>query len=68
MHTYKDAIKYSAGAYVLYPGKKKGIYREKNEILHSVGAFPLIPGKSDIDNENQIESFLINALNLILEQ
>jgi len=68
MHTYKDAIKYSLGAYILYPGKKKRLYPEKDAIIPSVGAFPLKPGKSDIDDENIIESFLKEVLTLISEE
>lgn len=68
MHTYKDAIKYSSGAYVLYPGLKEGIYYENEKTVASVGAFPLKPGKLDIEDENKIETFLIKFLNLISEE
>jgi len=57
MHSYKDAIKNTFGAYVLYPGTKKKIYREFSNILPSVGAFPLTPGKS-VNDENNIEVFI----------
>lgn len=67
MHTYKDAIKNSMGAYVLYPGEKKGIYFEKGNKSYSVGAFPLKPGELNFKEENNIRSFLINQLTLILE-
>ncbi|MDP1553285.1 MAG: DUF2357 domain-containing protein [Methanobacteriaceae archaeon] len=70
MHTYKDAIPGSLGAYVLYPGiieEYSGkIYPEKDQILPSVGAFPLTPGKSNLD-ENKIESFLFDAINWITQ-
>lgn len=46
MHTYKDAILNTKGAYVLYPGDKAKIFREKEEIIPSVGAFPLTPGNN----------------------
>jgi predicted component of viral defense system (DUF524 family) len=66
MHTYKDAIKNTLGAYVLYPGTEPKIFEEKSpNIIPSVGAFPLKPGKTDIDNENKIESFLKDALTQI---
>jgi predicted component of viral defense system (DUF524 family) len=42
MHAYKDAIRGSSGAYVLYPGTEKTIYYYfHNKIIPSVGAFPL---------------------------
>lgn len=50
MHTYKDAIEGTHGAYVLYPGRKKKIFQEKpDKKIPSVGAFPLTPGKSAND-------------------
>lgn len=60
MHTYKDSIRNTLGAYVLYPGKNKKIYREFTKNIPSVGAFPLTPGKSYSD-ENKIEKFLKKA-------
>lgn len=68
MHTYKDAIHNICGAYILYPGKKKKTYPEKDDLIPSVGAFPLKPGKTDIKDENKIETFLIEALTQISEQ
>ena len=42
MHTYKDAIANTLGAYVLYTGTVEKIYQEYPEnIISSVGAFPL---------------------------
>ncbi len=48
MHAYRDAIRRTAGAYVLYPGDdqpktKKGFH----EIIPGLGAFAIRP--SDID-------------------
>lgn len=63
MHTYKDAIENTMGAYVLYPGRIKKIYREKpNNIIPSVGAFPLTPGFKHDDDERHIECFLNKLL------
>ncbi|MCK9151814.1 DUF2357 domain-containing protein [Methanobacterium alcaliphilum] len=65
MHTYKDAISNSLGAYVLYPGDLSEIFEEiENKCIPSVGAFPLTPGKSE-DNEEKIEDFLNDALSQI---
>lgn len=62
MHTYKDAINNSLGAYVLYPGNKPRIFREKppNQ-FPSVGAFPLTPG-DNLEEENVIEKFIFDIL------
>ena len=47
MHTYKDAILKTEGAYILYPGDNQKIFEVKeNEPIPSVGAFPLTPGKN----------------------
>lgn len=44
MHSYRDAIRRSAGAYVLYPGDGEPLRRsEYDEVLPGIGAFPLQP-------------------------
>jgi hypothetical protein len=43
MHAYRDAIRRSAGAYVLYPGTVSETLREYHELLPGLGAFPLVP-------------------------
>lgn len=64
MHTYKDAIKDTLGAYVLYPGRKRQIYKEYSSILPSVGAFPLTPGVGVNDQKN-IEVFIKKVLDYL---
>lgn len=51
MHAYKDAIRRTAGAYVLYPGTE--IYRQIgfHEIIPGLGAFPVSPS----NNENGLK-------------
>jgi predicted component of viral defense system (DUF524 family) len=45
MHAYRDAIRRSAGAYVLFPGSlTPATFREYVELLPGLGAFPLRPG------------------------
>ena len=62
MHTYKDAILRSEGAYVFYPGDKQVLFRIKdNEEIPSVGAFPLTPGKNGFE-EQELKDFLIEVL------
>ena len=55
MHAYRDAIKRTGGAYVLYPGTKKRIDRESGEILPGLGAFTLSPSN---DSSTEIKGFL----------
>jgi predicted component of viral defense system (DUF524 family) len=43
MHAYRDAIRLSAGAYVLYPGTQNQKRRAYTEILPGLGAFRLRP-------------------------
>lgn len=64
MHTYKDAIIGSLGAYVLYPGNTPPkIFKEKEpHIIPSVGAFPLTPGSMDSKEEEKIEKFIKDIL------
>ena len=53
MHAYKDAIRRTAGAYVLYPGtNKQQPYKGFHEIVPGLGAFPISPSKESegIDN------------------
>lgn len=62
MHAYKDAIRRTGGAYVLYPGdtsiKKKGFH----EIIPGLGAFPVRPSKTD-DGINELKLFILEVIN-----
>ncbi|WP_339494077.1 DUF2357 domain-containing protein [Pseudomonas sp. RA_105y_Pfl2_P56] len=44
MHAYRDAIKRSFGAYVLYPGSLNYNLQGYHEVLPGVGAFEMRPG------------------------
>jgi predicted component of viral defense system (DUF524 family) len=45
MHAYRDAIRRSAGAYVMFPGTSEPLqFREYVELIPGLGAFPLRPG------------------------
>lgn len=63
MHTYKDAIINSIGAYVFYPGEILEIFHEND--IESVGAFPLNPGGSDKER-NEIKLFIQNLFDNII--
>lgn|SRR5574344_289224 len=54
MHAYKDAIRRTAGAYILYPGSVEAAYKGFHEIIPGLGAFPLSPQRY----ESNISSFM----------
>jgi len=63
MHTYKDAILRSEGAYIFYPGDKQALFKVKdNQEIPSVGAFPLTPGKTGFE-EQELNDFIVAVLN-----
>jgi predicted component of viral defense system (DUF524 family) len=47
MHTYRDAIRRTAGAYVLYPGTESERIKGFHEILPGLGAFAISPSSSN---------------------
>ena len=47
MHSYRDAIRRTHGAYILYPGDAAKEWEEYNEILPGLGAFPIRPGNGE---------------------
>ena len=58
MHAYKDAIRRTGGAYILYPGNtKEEIHKGFEEIIPGLGAFCLSPGH-DKDQLPAIKKFL----------
>lgn len=61
MHAYKDAIRRTGGAYVLYPGdisiKQKGFH----EIIPGLGAFPVKPSKTD-SGIGELKAFILEIL------
>ncbi len=63
MHAYRDAIRRSAGAYVLYPGEDGQVHRENfkeyHELLPGLGAFILRPTQlGDPDGFGPLRQFL----------
>ena len=61
MHAYKDAIRRTGGAYVLYPGEatlnKKGFH----EIIPGLGAFPVRPSKTD-SGITDLKQFILKVI------
>ncbi|MHA7942193.1 DUF2357 domain-containing protein [Formosa sp. 3Alg 14/1] len=66
MHAYKDAIRRTGGAYVLYPGDTNKPIRGFHEVLPGLGAFPIKPTENineTIHLENFIKDILKHFLN-----
>jgi predicted component of viral defense system (DUF524 family) len=69
MHAYRDAIRRSAGAYVLYPGDHHQIpFTEHHEVLPSLGAFVLRPAAPETLGSLQLEQFLRDVLDHVADQ
>ncbi len=63
MHAYKDAIRRTGGAYVLYPGEgNKEPFRGFHELIPGLGAFVIRPQKSEKEKE-QLKDFIIKVVN-----
>ena len=68
MHAYKDAIRRTGGAYVLYPGDTptdplKGFH----EIIPGLGAFAIRPSRGD-DGSGELKSFIIKIVDHFLNR
>ena len=64
MHAYKDAIRRSGGAYVLYPGTEKKEIRGFHEIIPGLGAFSINPTgqNNDISELSKFIDLVIDHL------
>ena len=58
MHAYRDAIRRTEGAYVLYPGTESKQWCGYHEILPGLGAFPIRPGNGDGELEDFIRTIV----------
>jgi predicted component of viral defense system (DUF524 family) len=61
MHAYKDAIRRTGGAYVLYPGDKSIKQKGFHEIIPGLGAFPVKPSKSD-SGIGELKAFILEII------
>lgn len=61
MHAYRDAIRRTQGAYVLYPGDFPRQWQGYHEILPGLGAFPLKPGQGEEALSNFIRDIVVHA-------
>lgn len=51
MHAYKDAIRRTGGAYIIYPGTENQVpLRGFHEIIPGLGAFSIFPSKEEKEN------------------
>jgi hypothetical protein len=66
MHAYKDAIRRTGGAYILYPGDTPYDSRGFREVIPGLGAFPIKPSRTDngiVHLENFIKEIIHHFLN-----
>ena len=61
MHAYKDAIRRTGGAYVLYPGDKALKRKGFHEIIPGLGAFPIRPSKID-SGTGELRTFILDII------
>lgn len=68
MHAYKDAIRRTGGAYVLYPGKgKDDPFRGFHELIPGLGAFVIKPNGNNSDKE-QLKSFIKKVIDNFIDR
>jgi predicted component of viral defense system (DUF524 family) len=69
MHAYRDAIRHSEGAYVLFPGNVSARHQQYSELLPGLGAFPLTPSEhGSAAGVHQLDQFLTSLLSHCGEQ
>lgn len=61
MHAYKDAIRRTGGAYVLYPGDRSLNRKGFHEIIPGLGAFPVKPSKNQ-SGIVELKSFILEII------
>jgi len=61
MHAYKDAVRRTAGAYVLYPGDQKLERCGFHELIPGLGAFAIKPAKEH-SGEGELKRFIIDVV------
>ena len=67
MHAYKDAIRRTGGAYVLYPGDKSIKRKGFHEVIPGLGAFPVRPSKTD-DGIADLKGFILEIIEHFLNR
>lgn len=67
MHAYKDAIRRSSGAYILYPGDRDSELRGFHEILPGLGAFNIRPARYEED-ARELKRFITEVVQHLLDR
>lgn len=67
MHAYKDAIRRSGGAYILYPGAKEKPFRGFHEIIPGLGAFSVNPSANPSEI-NELSKFIDAIIDHLLDR
>lgn len=67
MHAYKDAIRRTSGAYILYPGTIQRRLRGFHEIIPGLGAFCLTPSNYD-EELIELQVFLLKVVDNMLDR
>lgn len=67
MHAYKDAIRRTGGAYILYPGDKSINKKGFHEIIPGLGAFPVRPSKTD-SGIGELRTFILEIIEHFLNR
>lgn len=68
MHAYKDAIRRTGGAYVLYPGiGKNEPLRGFHELIPGLGAFVIKPNKSDKEKA-ALKEFILKVIDNFIDR
>ncbi len=67
MHAYKDAIRRTGGAYILYPGNTQVDFRGFHEIIPGLGAFALNPN-SEMSDVEKLSEFIDNVVDHLVDR
>ena len=67
MHAYKDAIRRTGGAYILYPGDKSTQFRGFHEIIPGLGAFTINPSLTNT-GVGELSLFLDKVIENLLDR
>ncbi len=68
MHAYKDAIRRTAGAYVLYPGTQNRNWQGFHEIIPGLGAFGIRPVEEGDDGTAALRAFISQVVNHVCDR
>lgn len=67
MHAYKDAIRRTGGAYILYPGTEVKELRGFHEIIPGLGAFAINPSNEAVGLKN-LSEFIDKVIDHLLDR